>query len=43
MSAPAIGRVKQVVRSTDIPEAEALAGKALACATASEVRALLAV
>ena len=43
MSAPAIGRVKQVVRGTDIPEAEALAAKALACASASEVRALLAV
>jgi phosphocarrier protein FPr len=42
MSAPAIGRVKQVVRSTDIPEAEALAAKALACASAAEVRALLA-
>ncbi|HVD69693.1 MAG TPA: phosphoenolpyruvate--protein phosphotransferase [Actinomycetota bacterium] len=43
MSAPAIGQVKQVVRSTDIPEAEALAVKALACTSASEVRALLAV
>jgi phosphocarrier protein FPr len=42
MSAPSIGRVKQVVRSTDIPEAEALAAKALACASASEVRTLLA-
>jgi phosphoenolpyruvate-protein phosphotransferase/dihydroxyacetone kinase phosphotransfer subunit len=41
MSAPAIGRVKQMVRSTDIPEAEALAAKALACASAAEVRALL--
>jgi phosphocarrier protein FPr len=41
MSAPAIGRVKQMVRSTDIPQAEALAAKALACASAAEVRALL--
>ncbi len=42
MSAPAIARVKQVVRTTDIPEAEALAAKALASASAAEVRALLA-
>jgi phosphoenolpyruvate-protein phosphotransferase/dihydroxyacetone kinase phosphotransfer subunit len=42
MSAPAIARVKQAVRATDIPQAEALAAEALTCASASEVRALLA-
>ena len=41
MSAPAIAGVKQVVRATDAGEAAALAGRALACATAGEVRALL--
>ena len=42
MSAPAIAGVKQAVRATDAGEAAALAERALACATAAEVRALLA-
>ncbi|MEO8477854.1 MAG: phosphoenolpyruvate--protein phosphotransferase, partial [Actinomycetota bacterium] len=42
MSAPAIAGVKQAVRATDAGEAGALAERALACADAGEVRALLA-
>jgi phosphoenolpyruvate-protein phosphotransferase/dihydroxyacetone kinase phosphotransfer subunit len=42
MSAPAIAAVKQAVRATDAGEAVALADRALDCATAGEVRALLA-
>jgi len=41
MSAPAIAAVKQAVRATDTGEAAALADRALDCATAGEVRALL--
>ena len=41
MSAPAIASVKQEVRATDLAGARALAHRALACATAAEVRALL--
>ena len=41
MSAPAIAGVKQAVRATDAGEAAALAGRARACASADEVRALL--
>jgi phosphoenolpyruvate-protein kinase (PTS system EI component) len=42
MAAPAIAAVKHAVRSTSIEQARALAERALACATAGEVRALLA-
>jgi phosphoenolpyruvate-protein phosphotransferase/dihydroxyacetone kinase phosphotransfer subunit len=42
MAAPAIAAVKHAVRSTSIEQAHALAERALACATAGEVRALLA-
>lgn len=42
MSAPAIPLVKQAVRRTDLPDARALAARALSCATAPEVHALLA-
>ena len=38
MGAPAIGLVKQAVRSTDLDAARALAAAALGCATAAEVR-----
>jgi phosphoenolpyruvate-protein kinase (PTS system EI component) len=41
MSAPAIAGVKQAVRATDAGEAALLAGRARACASADEVRALL--
>jgi phosphoenolpyruvate-protein kinase (PTS system EI component) len=41
MSAPAIAGVKQAVRATDAGAAADLAGRALACAGADEVRALL--
>jgi phosphoenolpyruvate-protein kinase (PTS system EI component) len=41
MSGPAIPLVKAAVRKTDLGEARALASEALACATATEVRALL--
>ena len=41
MSAPAIAGVKQAVRATDAGEAAGLAGRARACASADEVRALL--
>ena len=41
MSPPAIARVKEAVRAVDLDGANALASKALACATAAEVRKLL--
>jgi phosphoenolpyruvate-protein kinase (PTS system EI component) len=42
MSAPAIAGAKQAVRATDLGEAADLADRALGCATAAEVRGLLA-
>ncbi len=42
MSAPAIAFVKHAVRRTDLDRARALADEALTCATATEVRALIA-
>ncbi|HJR97948.1 MAG TPA: phosphoenolpyruvate--protein phosphotransferase, partial [Actinomycetota bacterium] len=42
MAAPAIAAVKHAVRSTSLDDARALASSALACATAAEVRAMLA-
>lgn len=42
MATPAIAAVKEAVRSTALDEARALAGRALRCATAEEVRELLA-
>ncbi len=42
MSAPAIAAAKQAVRATDPVAARGLADRALACATAEEVRTLLA-
>ena len=41
MSAPAIAPVKHAVRATRMDDARALGERALACATAAEVRALL--
>ena len=41
MSPPAIPSVKDAVRAVDLDDANALATKALACATAAEVRQLL--
>jgi len=41
MSPPAIASVKDAVRAVDLDGAKALASKALACATAAEVRQLL--
>ena len=41
MSPPAIPSVKDAVRAVDLDGANALASKALACATAAEVRQLL--
>jgi multiphosphoryl transfer protein len=41
MSAPAIAPVKDAVRSTRLEDARSLAERALACATAAQVRALL--
>jgi phosphocarrier protein FPr len=38
---PAVPRVKAAVRSTDLGDAHPLAERALACASAAEVRALL--
>ena len=43
MSPPAIPSVKEAVRAVDLDGADALASKALACATAAEVRQLLTV
>ena len=42
MSPPAIPSVKDAVRAVELPSANALASAALACATAAEVRQLLA-
>ena len=42
MAAPAIAAVKHAVRSTSIEQARSLAERALVCATAAEVRELLA-
>jgi len=42
MAAPAIAAVKHAVRSTSLDDARTLASSALACATAAEVRAMLA-
>jgi phosphocarrier protein FPr len=42
MAPPAIGFVKRAVRTTDLGRARGLAERALACATAAEVRDLLA-
>ena len=42
MAAPAIASVKHAVRSTSIEQARSLAERALVCATAAEVRDLLA-
>jgi phosphoenolpyruvate-protein kinase (PTS system EI component) len=42
MGPPAIASVKRAVRATDLERASALAERALACDTASEVRAVLA-
>jgi phosphocarrier protein FPr len=41
MAAPTIASVKEAVRSVDLADAERVAARALACATAAEVRALL--
>jgi phosphoenolpyruvate-protein kinase (PTS system EI component) len=41
MSPPAIPLVKDAVRAVDLDGANAVASKALACATAAEVRQLL--
>jgi phosphoenolpyruvate-protein kinase (PTS system EI component) len=42
MSAPSIAPVKQAVRATDVNASRALAERALGCATAAQVRELLA-
>jgi len=41
MGAPSIALVKRAVRTVDLSVARALAGEALACASAGEVRELL--